>query len=268
MTQTSPPGWHPDPAGPTPGQPPLLRWWDGTAWTEHLTPAYPPGQPFGQPFGQTSTQPFVQPFVQPYAAAPGPTTPDGEPLAGWWRRALAYLLDGVVVGIAGNLVSLPAQADLQRDVRDLSEEMQRRLDANPDDTGAIGDYFHGFLDTMHDHAVSLLVPALVVGVLYFGVLLRWKGATLGMLAAGLRVRLRERPGTLPWTAIAIRVGVQVALVNLLILLGLGSGSVVLLVLLALGGNLFQLLNYLWPLWDPKRQALHDKAARTNVVRVR
>ena len=24
----------------------------------------------------------------------------------------------------------------------------------------------------------------------------------------------------------------------------------------------------WPLWDPQRQALHDKVARTNVVRVR
>ncbi len=26
-----------------------------------------------------------------------------------------------------------------------------------------------------------------------------------------------------------------------------------------------LLDYLWPLWDPKRQTLHDKAARTIVV---
>jgi uncharacterized RDD family membrane protein YckC len=33
-------------------------------------------------------------------------------------------------------------------------------------------------------------------------------------------------------------------------------------------GLFPLLDGLWPLWDDKRQALHDKAARTNVVRVR
>jgi uncharacterized RDD family membrane protein YckC len=34
------------------------------------------------------------------------------------------------------------------------------------------------------------------------------------------------------------------------------------------GSIYSLLNSLWPAWDPRRQALHDKAARTNVVRVR
>jgi uncharacterized RDD family membrane protein YckC len=29
-----------------------------------------------------------------------------------------------------------------------------------------------------------------------------------------------------------------------------------------------LLDYLWPLWDDKKQALHDKVAKTNVVRTR
>ncbi|MEV6078126.1 DUF2510 domain-containing protein [Streptomyces sp. NPDC052069] len=35
MTQTSPPGWHPDPgySGIGPAQ---ERWWDGTQWTDHL----------------------------------------------------------------------------------------------------------------------------------------------------------------------------------------------------------------------------------------
>jgi len=30
-------------------------------------------------------------------------------------------------------------------------------------------------------------------------------------------------------------------------------------------GLLLLLDYLWPLWDDKNQALHDKLARTNVV---
>ena len=30
-------------------------------------------------------------------------------------------------------------------------------------------------------------------------------------------------------------------------------------------GLVQLLDFLWPLWDDKRQALHDKVAGTNVV---
>ena len=33
-------------------------------------------------------------------------------------------------------------------------------------------------------------------------------------------------------------------------------------------SMYVLLDSLWPLWDGKRQALHDKAAKTNVVRVR
>jgi uncharacterized RDD family membrane protein YckC len=31
------------------------------------------------------------------------------------------------------------------------------------------------------------------------------------------------------------------------------------------GSLLIILNLLWPLWDDKRQALHDKIAATNVV---
>jgi hypothetical protein len=38
----------------------------------------------------------------------------------------------------------------------------------------------------------------------------------------------------------------------------------------LGGVLaiYPVVDDLWPLWDPHNQALHDKVARTNVVRVR
>ena len=33
-------------------------------------------------------------------------------------------------------------------------------------------------------------------------------------------------------------------------------------------SIFTLINYLWPLWDKERQALHDKMASTYVVRAR
>jgi uncharacterized RDD family membrane protein YckC len=32
--------------------------------------------------------------------------------------------------------------------------------------------------------------------------------------------------------------------------------------------LFLMLDSLWATWDPKRQTLHDKLARTNVVKMR
>jgi uncharacterized RDD family membrane protein YckC len=89
-----------------------------------------------------------------------------------------------------------------------------------------------------------------------------------MLATGLRVRLRESPGRLPWDAVIIRVVVQTVLVSLLMGVALLSGSTAVLLLLFVAASVFQLLNYLWPAWDARRQALHDKAAGTNVVRAR
>lgn len=37
MSNATPPGWYPDPSGH-----PGMRWWDGTAWTQHVGP--PPAQ--------------------------------------------------------------------------------------------------------------------------------------------------------------------------------------------------------------------------------
>ena len=37
---------------------------------------------------------------------------------------------------------------------------------------------------------------------------------------------------------------------------------------AASAGIYSLLNYLWPLWDDKKQAIHDKVAKTNVVRIR
>ena len=74
-------------------------------------------------------------------------------------------------------------------------------------------------------------------------------------AVGLRVRLR--PGPLPWRAVLLHWLVQNA-ASFLAAIPL-AGSLV---------GIFSILDSLWPLWDDKRQALHDKAARTNVVRSR
>jgi uncharacterized RDD family membrane protein YckC len=76
---------------------------------------------------------------------------------------------------------------------------------------------------------------------------------VGKLACRLRVvpvdRGLSRPG-LSWSAALIRAAVWV-------LPGISS-------LLAL----FTVVDALFPLWQPKRQALHDLAAKTQVVRAR
>ena len=105
--------------------------------------------------------------------------------------------------------------------------------------------------------MAIGLVAFVVGLLYtFGFLI-WKQATPGKLAVGLRVRLRESP-ELPFSAILLRWATQ-------------SGAPGLLGLVPFVGflaGLFSFLNVLWPLWDDKNQAIHDKVAKTNVVRTR
>ena len=81
-----------------------------------------------------------------------------------------------------------------------------------------------------------------------------EGCDPGKLALGIAVRLRERPGN-PTLVVALKRQLIYIGTSLLSLVpGIGAASVII-----------KLLNLLWPLWDDKRQALHDKVAATNVV---
>ncbi|MFB8110225.1 phospholipid scramblase-related protein [[Kitasatospora] papulosa] len=74
-----PAGWHPDPYG----APQLLRYWDGSRWTEHTHPAQgqAPAQAQPQAGGPHAAMP-QQPFA-PQQAAPGQAVPrQGAPGAG------------------------------------------------------------------------------------------------------------------------------------------------------------------------------------------
>jgi uncharacterized RDD family membrane protein YckC len=258
MTQI-PSGWYPDPAPPLPGQPPMVRYWDGRVWTEHVTPAVPAApMPPATPVYATT----------PAAAVTGPTTPDGERLAGWWWRALAFFIDGILVGLVSNIVSLPAQLALQEDLTQVVNDFTRELDQNPNSNPDIGAFLGDYLDALADHALWLFLPGIVLTLLYHTVMLRWKGATLGKLATGLRVRLRERPGQLSWGTVLVRVTAQYGVPYALAVLAVLSGSLAGASLFGLAYAVYFLTDNLWPTWDPKKQALHDKAARTNVVKVR
>lgn len=253
MTQI-PAGWYPDPAPQSlPGR---LRYWDGGGWTEHthdpqpVPPSYPPAYPtpYGQP-GDGRSAYAPQPAYGPIAPKPRPTTPDGQPLSGWWRRVLAVVLDGVIqvplYALAATPVVIWQWDELSSWFSGLSDAIDNNADNPPDPA---------ILDATSAPGLLLVLSLLVATTLYTVVFLRWKQATPGKLIVGTRIRRRDTPGPLPWSTITLRVGFVTALS--------------LFAQVPLIGALFALaalVDYLWPLWDDKNQALHDKVARTNVV---
>jgi len=237
VTQT-PADWYPDPNDDR-----QLRYWDGSAWTAHVAAAPVPARPTG------------------------PTTPDGEPLAGWWWRVLAYVIDTIIISVVSSIVSIPAQIQMQRDLMPVMERFDRAIEQNPDTPPDFGAFFNDYLDVMQQHAFWLVAPTVILTLLYWVIFLRLKGATPGKLMLGMRVRLRDSPGTLPWSSIIARMTLQFGVVWTVFVVAFMTGSVSMFVLWILV-SMFMLIDPLWATWDSKRQTLHDKLAATNVVRPR
>ena len=267
----APGGWYPDPLDAA-----LERYWDGWQWSRNTRvnekapptpPSYPP-QPYApqQAFGQQQYQPYGQPqqYGQPpqqYAqygqqyGQPAPAgskaafTADGVPLAGWWWRVLAILIDGLIVGVVAALISSPIYLSVFAKMGNYFNEViaaaQQGLPAPPQPPVA----------TFITPTENLIVIAVAVAVeaAYIIAFLRWRSATPGKLICGLRVVPVDQGragGRLPWNSIVPRALVWV----------IGGTTAVLWLL--------RLIDGLFPLWQPKRQALHDLAARTQVVKIR
>ena len=283
----APSGWYPDPVNPA-----NERYWDGWQWSRNTRPIEAPAppvnpqqpygqqpygqqpygqQPYGQqPYGQAPQQnPYQQPYAQnpypqqPYAQQPYPQqgypqsyggkpvlmTADGVPVAGWWWRALAIIIDGFIVGTVASLLAFPIY---RRMVQALIDYFNLAFDAasrgapmppQPDVTDLV---------SSTDQAL-LLVVTLVVHTAYIALFLRWKGATPGKLAVGLRVvPVDEGRSTakLSWATVIVRALIW-TVPNLQALL-----------------IVVRVIDVLMPLWNPKRQALHDVVAKTQVVKIR
>jgi uncharacterized RDD family membrane protein YckC len=210
-----------------------------------------PGQHYGQPV-QPGQAPYPQqPYGQGYGY-PGQrvhTTPDGQQLSGWWRRVFARIIDGIITTIIGLPLTGYFIYQYMLVMWDYIEDtMDSAASGAPQSTTALP-----------PEAYQWIIPAtllsMAVSFAYEYFFLTRKGATPGKMALGIAVRLRDVPGNPPGAAVAKRYGFQ------LLLSLLGS--------IPLVGTLFgflALINYLWPLWDDKKQALHDKIAATNVVR--
>jgi uncharacterized RDD family membrane protein YckC len=92
---------------------------------------------------------------------------------------------------------------------------------------------------------------IAVSAVYTILFLRFLGATPGKLLLGVRVRDVERPGLPGWGQAVLRWVSRELVVNV-----------------PVAGQAYWVLDSLWPLWDTRRQALHDKPGRTVVVRAR
>jgi uncharacterized RDD family membrane protein YckC len=241
---TSQPGWHPDPVPPQPGQPLLLlRYWDGAAWTEHTAPAQPPA----------AAQQYAAAPAYPYAVAKSTTTPDGVPLAGWWHRVAAYLLDALILGVLAGIIAAPWIGDIWSTYKDWFDDALRS-----GENGSSSSIDTAQLQRDLARPLAFVVGIqLAVGFCYHVGFLMWRQATPGKLLLGLRVRLRDRPGRMPLGTVTLRWVAQFAVGILGLIPYVGSLT-----------GLYSLLDALWPLWDEKKQAIHDKVAKTNVVRIR
>lgn len=176
-------------------------------------------------------------------------TDDGVPVAGWWLRAVAALIDGVIVGILAALLSIPLLqtfVETFRDYFDASLQAARQgLPAPPQPDAST------FMTT--NEVLGITAVAVIVRLLWHTLFLRLRSATPGKMMLGLRVvpvgqgRSTER---LSWPTSLVRALVWV-LPNL---------NQLLLVL--------RLVDVVLPLTNPRKQALHDLAARTQVVRRR
>jgi uncharacterized RDD family membrane protein YckC len=186
-------------------------------------PPVPPGPPVPPP-----SAPERPAYGTPPPAQAAPPPPAELPLARWWPRAGAYLIDTLV------MLAIPAVVFFL--VWAISGDAG---------TGGIA------------AAIAWGATEYVVrGVLYEPLLMRRPGArngqTLGKQAVVIRV-VRESAEPIDYGTALVRQWLVIAL-----LLQVVGG--------AFTGGIASVIDYLWPLWDPRNRAVHDIIASTMVFR--
>jgi uncharacterized RDD family membrane protein YckC len=198
------------------------------------------GDPLGG--GGTTDAPPHESGLPGYTSPPppgagGPVTPAfGRPealsgqyvLAGWWSRAGAHIIDGLIIGVGALILFLPLVA-----------------------AGLTVDTSAGWAALVAAGIVWVLCLA-VVALLYAPAMMaRTNGRTLGRMATNIRVvRASGEPITFGF-----------AVLREVVVKWFGFG-----IIGAMTGGIAQLLDYLWPLWDEQNRCLHDFVVDTRVVK--
>ncbi|MGZ4494089.1 MAG: RDD family protein [Nocardioides sp.] len=258
-------GWYRDPAPPHPAFPTTLRYWDGSGWTTRVKNASrAERQAWQQEIAAARAEQAAQAWEHAVAtgtlapeqvalataASNRQYTPDGQRLSGWWRRVGATFVDGLVTSALGLALSWHWVVQIRQAYADYISLVLQSAQAHQPmpDQSALTSRIAG----------PLLVTLLIfwgLSLVYNVGFLKAFAATPGKMALGIEVRLRERRGPLSWgTVLARWFGQNV------------GGLLSLVPVVGTLGGIYSLIDVLWPLWDGRRQALHDKIARTNVVR--
>jgi uncharacterized RDD family membrane protein YckC len=173
-----------------------------------------------------------------------PVDVQGRPLAEWWQRLVAILIDFALYSVVSILIEVTLLPVLFA-----SSATNNNL----------------LLVQASGSVIVTFLGALVVGaatLAYFAFLEGGpKGQTLGKMAVGIAaVDATTGDPIGPKRALLRRIVIFPNLaLNLIPIIG---------PILAGLAYLYVLLAALWPLWGPRRQGLHDKAANTTVVVVR
>lgn len=246
----APLGWYPDPVDPQ-----RERYWDGWQWSSDVRAAARPHQPQQAapqvmgPHGSTQPGHGQPPQAWNPAQAPVPMTADGVPLAGWWHRAGAILLDGIMLAILQSIAILPLLGHTIDAISAYFDEVMAATrsgaplpaELTPTD----------LMDTSTQFLISAV--SLVIALAWYTLFVRFKGATPGKLITGLRVVPVDQgrhTGGLGWGPSISRALVWV----------LPTINVLLMVL--------RVVDVVMAASSPKKQALHDAIAKTQVVRSR
>ncbi|MFM8561390.1 MAG: RDD family protein [Solirubrobacterales bacterium] len=283
MSESLPqPGWFEDPRREAD-----LRWWDGTAWTAHTaarpTIPAPPSAPVAPPPAATPPTgpgPAGSSAAPPPATATGdaaetparvvpPSAPGGQPtieiagtshtLAGWWPRAVAYVIDSLIrfaFLIPAIVIAVVIGAGIDWQAIDLqSIQDGQTVDGRIPGLSAA--------DTAKLGAAIIVVLAwwLVVELTYQPMTMARRGAnngrTWGMQAMGIRV-VRNNGQAMTYGPALVR---EFLVMGLLYGLISTVGNAVTVV----GGTVIVLVFYLWPLWDAQNRAAQDFICSTHVV---
>ena len=211
-----------------PNQPPPGPGWQqpGGGWQQQPPQSPPPQQP-PPPGGYGPPPPGYG-----YQQQQQPMGPSGQPLSEWWKRLLAIIIDGLIIFVPIYVIFFGL----------VGTSFSRSVEVDP----ITGDITRGG-GLLAGAGLVYMLALFIVPTVYYAVLNGSdRGQTVGKMVLKIQVRDASNGGPI----------------------GVGRGFVRSLVTQALSFftcGIGGILDGLWPLWDQRRQALHDKVANSVVV---